>query len=238
MSDRFDDGIGEQVVELSSFRGAGVRPVLAQIEGYWEQVRGQRLAPSRSDIDPKVIEGALGHVFVLERIAKGLARFRIAGLHLTELMGLEVRGMPLSTVFQPEAREALSQAVHSVFDDPAVVRLELDAETGFGRRELRGDMILMPLRSDLGEVSRILGAVAMAGEIGRAPRRLGITGQSHRGLTGYSGNSAAPSRGNSELDQRGFVSDQMPDKASEEVDLGKNSLPTHLRLVSDNTLVD
>jgi len=99
-------------------------------------------------------------------------------------------------------------------------------------------MILMPLKSDLGEVSRILGAVVMAGEIGRAPRRLGITGQSHRGLTGYSGNSTAPSRGNSELDERGFVQGQLPTKTPEEVALRKKSLPTHLRLVSDNKLVD
>ena len=238
MSDRFDDGNGEQVIELTSFRGAGVRPVLAQIEGYWEQVRGQRLVPSRAEVDPRGLEGALGHVFILERIAKSLARFRIAGSHLTEQMGLEVRGMPLSAIFQPEAREVLSQAVQSVFDDPAIVRLELDAETGFGRREIRGDMILMPLRSDLGEVSRILGAVVMAGEIGRAPRRLGITGQSHRGLTGYSGDFATPSRGNSELDECRFERSPSSNKTPEEIALRANSAPAHLKLVADNTLVD
>ena len=232
MSDRFYGGADEHVIELTRYRGAGVRPVLAQVEAYWEQVRGQRLVPNRVEIDPSGLEGTLKHLFILERIAKGLARFRIAGSHLTELMGLEVRGMPLSATFRPEAREALSQAVQSVFDDPAVVRLELDAEKGFGRAELCGDMILMPLRSDLGEVSRILGAVAMAGEIGRAPRRFGITGRLHRGLTGYAGNAVTPNRGHSELDERGLENHRTTKKAP------ANSVPNYLKLVADNTMAD
>ena len=232
MSDRFDDGADGQVIELTRFRGAGVRPVLAQIEAYWEQVRGHRLVPNRAEIDPSGLEGTLKHVFILERIAKGLARYRIAGSHLTELMGLDVRGMPLSATFQPDAREVLSQSVQAVFDDPAVVRLELEAEQGFGRSDLMGDMILMPLRSDLGEVSRILGAIVMAGEIGRAPRRLGITGQLHRGLTGFASNSVASKRGNSELGERGL------DTYCKSETTRVNSAPDYLKLVADNTLTD
>ncbi len=232
MSDRFDNGADEQVIELTRYRGAGVRPVLAQVEAYWEQVRGQRLVPNRVDIDPSGLEGNLKHLFILERIAKGLARFRIAGSHMTELMGLEVRGMPLSATFQPEARESLSGAVQSVFDDPAVVRLELNAEKGFGRAEIRGDMILMPLRSDLGEISRILGAVVMAGEIGRTPRRLGITGRFHRGLTGYAGNSVTPNTGKSELDERGLETHRTSKIKR------TDSAPDYLKLVADNTLAD
>ncbi len=238
MSDCIDNGIGAHVIELTGFRDAGVRPALAQVEAYWDQVRGQRLVPSRAEIDPKGLEGALRQVFVLERIAKGLARFRIAGAHLTELMGLEVRGMPLSAIFQPEAREPLSDAIEAVFDDPAVVRLELDAQTGFGRPAIRGDMILMPLRSDLGEVSRILGAVVMAGDIGRAPRRLGITNKLHRGLTGYADGSALPARGNSELDERGTEAIRPTENILNGTTTREISASHYLKLVADNTVVD
>ncbi len=231
-----DDELNEQVIQLTRFRGTGVRPVISKIEAYWDSVRGRRLVPARADVDPKGLQGNLSNVFILERIASGLARFRISGSHLTDLMGLEVRGMPLSAVFTPDARENLSRALEAVFDEPAVVRLELSSPSGFGQKEMIGEMILLPLRSDLGEVSRVLGAVSMAGDIGRSPRRLTITDQSHRSLTGYAGDVGAPLRGFSELDNR---PPSQPSKSTTNVPAKPaaltKDLPPYLKLVTDNT---
>ena len=232
MTYRKNDGDGgDRVVELTDFRGPNVRPVLAQVEAHWEDLRGRRLVPSRSEIDPQALQGALPHVFVLERISTGLARFRIAGSHLTDLMNTEVRGLPASAIFEPTSREKLSDAMQSVFDDPSVVRFELAATKGFGRAELKGDMMLMPLRSDLGEISRALGVIVMSGAIGRAPRRLEITGQNRRGLVGFSGEDISQLRGKSETDDqyrvsRAPIAPPKPPRADS---------ASHLRLVSDNT---
>ncbi len=131
---RQDDPVDSgNVVSLSEIRGIGSRPAIAQIEAYWQTTRRGRLVPSRSDVDPRGLHGALEHAFVLERISSGLARFRVAGSHLTELMGLEVRGMPLSSIFVPEARAKLSDAIEAAFDTPATIRLSLVSEAGFGR---------------------------------------------------------------------------------------------------------
>ena len=43
----------------------------------------------------------------------------------------------------------------------------------------------MPLRSDLGDISRVLGGLSMNGPVGRVPRRLEINAQSRRSLVGY-----------------------------------------------------
>ena len=67
----------------------------------------QRAVPMRSDVDPRGIERSLEHAFILERIAPQMARFRLAGMHLTDLMGMEVRGMPTTALFAPAARAAL-----------------------------------------------------------------------------------------------------------------------------------
>ncbi len=175
------------IIQLEDVRrDAGAREIRT-IEDYWSAVKGNRLVPTRSDIDPKGLQGVLTHAFIVERIATGLARFRIAGSHLSELMGIEVRGIPLSSIFAPEARLPLSESVEAVFDDPSAVRLRLGAEAGFGRPEMTGEMVLLPLRSDLGEISRALGGLVMVGAVGRAPRRLLITGQTRRGLTGLAG---------------------------------------------------
>ena len=158
---------------------------LERIEGYWNRVRAGRIVPRRSEIDPRGLEGVLGHAFILERIAGGLARFRIAGSHMGELVGTEMRGLPISAVFGAGSREALSDALHAVFDDPAVVRFSLASSKGFGRAALEGELILLPLRSDLGDVSRVLGGVVLRGAAGRTPRRFDITDQTRKGLTGY-----------------------------------------------------
>lgn len=158
-----------------------------QIEGYWNKVRGNRLVPSRCEIDPRGLNGVLSNAFILERIAGGLARFRIAGSHLCEISGLELRQMPLSALFVPDSRNILSEAMEAVFDEPAVVRMQVISPSGFGREKMVGELILMPLRSDLGDVDRILGGLVFEGKVGRTPRRIEIVDQSRQSLTGYAG---------------------------------------------------
>lgn len=166
-------------------------PALDKIERYWNVVRTNRLVPSRCEIDPRGLEGVLGNAFILERITGGLARFRIAGSHITELTGLELRQMPISALFMPTSREVLSDALVATFEDPATIRMRIESKGGFGRENLTGEMIFMPLRSDMGQIDRVLGGIVMDGKIGRTPRRLEITSQSRQSLVGYAGPSHA-----------------------------------------------
>jgi hypothetical protein len=147
---------------------------LAQIEGYWDALRGTRMMPQRSEIDPRGLKGALEYCFVLERIAPGLARLRVAGAHLGDLMGMEVRGMPISSFLTSDARQEFGKALEEVFETPAKAIVTLTAETSFGRPPLKAKMILMPVRSDLGDTSRILGGFMTDGDIGRVPRRFNV----------------------------------------------------------------
>lgn len=178
---------GDKIVSLTEIRNLDAGPALAQIEAYWQTARRGRLVPARSDIDPRGLNGVLEHAFVLERISSGLARFRVAGGHLRDLVGLELRGMPLSALFTPESRDPLSDMICDAFDSPSIINATIASKGGFTRARLEGHMVLLPLRSDLGDVTRILGGLDLKGEIGRAPRRLEITGQKRRGLTGFAG---------------------------------------------------
>ncbi|MEM9637122.1 MAG: PAS domain-containing protein [Pseudomonadota bacterium] len=153
---------------------------LAQLEAYWEALRGNRLMPNRAEIDPRGIEQALEYSFIVERIAPGIARLRIAGSHLSDLMGMEVRGMPLTSFITPASRRQLSDVLEEVFETPATCSLQLHSEQGAGLPPLEARMVLMPLKSDLGDVSRILGALISVGEIGRSPRRFDVTRTSLR----------------------------------------------------------
>lgn len=150
-------------------------PAMSEVRAYWEALRYGRLVPLRSEIDPRGIERALEYAFILEKIAPRATRFRLAGMHLTDLMGMEVRGMPLTALFTPDARVRVATMTEAVFATPQIAELTLSAETGFGKPTMDAHMLIMPLRSDLGDINRALGCLVADGHIGRAPRRFTVT---------------------------------------------------------------
>jgi len=160
---------------MTQFACASRFQPLREVEAYWQAIRAGRLVPRRSDIDPRGIERALEFAFVAERIAPGLGRLRIAGSHLTELLGMEVRGMPLTAFFATDSRNRISDVLEEVFNAPATAEIVLSGERGIGKPALEARMILLPLKSDLGDISRVLGCLVTKGDVGRSPRRFDIT---------------------------------------------------------------
>ena len=163
-----------KVLHLSDFDRQSPERVLAAMRRYWESRRQGRAVPSRQDISPVGLHPALEFAFILERIAPGAARFRLAGRHLIDLMGMEVRGMPLCAVMQPGARGRLSDVLETVFQGPQIAEVTLLSPSAYGRGELTGTMLLLPLRSDLGDVTRALGCLVTEGSLGMAPRRFDL----------------------------------------------------------------
>ncbi|KIC48835.1 hypothetical protein RA29_14255 [Tateyamaria sp. ANG-S1] len=164
------------VLAMTEFRAEIGFSAISQVEAYWEGLRGARLMPKRSEIDPRGIESALEYTFVLERIAPGMARIRIAGSHLGDLMGMEVRGMPLTSLITPPCRRQIADAIEDVCQRPAVCELRMSAETTVSKPHMEARLLLLPLKSDLGDVSRILGCMVANGEIGHTPRRFNVVG--------------------------------------------------------------
>ncbi len=186
MEQGFDDGAGE-VVNLSTFRSNMRFPIINEVEAYWEGLRDGRPLPRRSELDPRGLERALDRVFVLERVAQGVVRFRLAGQFLHGLMGMDVRGIPLSAMFVADARDALSHRIFELFDGPHVVRLTLIAAPGLARPGMDGEMVLLPLCDEDGSVNRALGCLATEGTAGRAPRRFRLASARTRALNGVAG---------------------------------------------------
>lgn len=148
---------------------------LAEVRAYWEGLRGGTGLPRRDQIDPRGIAGALDTVFLLERVAPGVARFRLAGMQVNDLMGMDVRGMPLSAMIDPASRPRMAEALEALFARPAILTLGLEAERSVGRPALEGRLILLPLISARGPCDLALGCFATHGSAGRAPRRFAIS---------------------------------------------------------------
>ncbi|MCQ0970035.1 PAS domain-containing protein [Paracoccus sp. TK19116] len=148
--------------------------IVTELRDYWNSLRQGRAVPNRSDVDPRGIRRALDYAFIIERIAPGAARFRLAGRHLIDLMGMEVRGMPVCSFLNPASRGQLSDVLETVFKAPQIADLHLQAGSDYARPHLKARMLFLPLKSDLGDVTRALGCLISEGDIGIAPRRFDL----------------------------------------------------------------
>lgn len=147
----------------------------AELEKYWLSLPRTRGVPHRKDIDPVAMAGLLEDSFILERVAPGVARIRVAGRSVTKLLGVEPRGLPLTAAFLPQARAAMGQHLEAAFTTPAIVELPIEGPRAVGQPLLQGKILLLPLRDDHGRVSRVLGMLVMSGRRGIGGRRFAIS---------------------------------------------------------------
>lgn len=151
-------------------------PHIGSVARYWSQLRGHSGIPERAALDPRAIAPALGCVFIAELVTARVARLRIAGDRLHDLMGMDVRGMPLTVFFVEEARDEVLRAIAHVAGGGRA-QLPLCAEVGLARPALEARLALMPLRGTGGGLNRLLGVLETHGPVGHAPRRFMIKRQ-------------------------------------------------------------
>ncbi|NVO27876.1 PAS domain-containing protein [Donghicola sp. C2-DW-16] len=154
------------VLSLADFI-KGVPPsALREVGDHWQSLRRCGGLPKRTDLDPKAMAPHLDKVFLVERIGTGHVRFRLCGSMLCDVLGMDLRGMPLSALFEPAYREQLGTLIEECFQRPAILHLNLSAgwEASGSYR-----MSLWPMLSDLGDASRALGC--LVAENGSGPTK-------------------------------------------------------------------
>jgi hypothetical protein len=153
----------------------------------WTTLARGRLAPARTELDPKTIKRELGDLFILDGETENFA-FRLAGTRLVHAIGRDVTGTGYLSIFDTKslavANDMLDRCAqdgepvllglrdtslpHALRPAPAgtpLERLRLSkSETRPERREEttgHGEMLLLPLthRGRLG--SRLMGALAL-----------------------------------------------------------------------------
>ncbi|MFN3825725.1 MAG: PAS domain-containing protein [Pseudorhodobacter sp.] len=151
---------------------------LRLIRDYWAalcaQPEGDRTLPRRAAISPRGIENALSQSFLIERVAPGMARLRIAGMDLNDLMGMDVRGMPFSCLLEPSARGGFGAALEQVFAGRSLLEAELEADRSAGRPALAAQLLILPLAVEPDGRRMALGGLACHGLVGSAPRRFHV----------------------------------------------------------------
>ncbi len=148
---------------------------LQDVRAYWEAMRIEGRLPRRDDINPRGMASALEQVFLVEQVAPNHGRLRLAGMGLADLLGMDVRGMPVTALLEPTSRSKLSEALGGLFRGDHILDLWLEAECGIGRPPLTARMLILPLIGSHGEPDLALGCLCAKGNVGRTPRRFTIS---------------------------------------------------------------
>lgn len=126
---------------------------------YWDQVRGNRRTPRRFEIDPGRIAGILPSTFILERLDAENYRFRLAGTHVCDMFGTELRGTNFLAGWAPADRAALVRHLAALSKQGAVETVHMEAAP-VARPSTPFEMILLPLRHTGDAIDRVLGALS------------------------------------------------------------------------------
>lgn len=125
---------------------------------YWDSLRGQRIAPDRTEIEPRAIAPILGDTFVLETDPTGSIRYRLAGSRICSAFGQEMKGQPFMAAFSDADRATLIRALGDAHSACTGLRVTLTGTSTAGRKA-EFDAVILPLahRGRIGQ--RMIGAL-------------------------------------------------------------------------------
>ena len=137
--------------------------VYNHVFAYWMGLLQGQQIPRRSDLDPSKLEHALDHIFIAERVDTGKLRIRQAGTGLDEIFGTDLQGVMVTDLLDPASQAETAIAIETMLQMPATLELSLSLAPMPGHPPGSALMSLLPLRSDLGDLSRAFGCLVSFG---------------------------------------------------------------------------
>ncbi len=127
-----------------------------ELYAYWQDLRGERPAPERRDIEPAAIKTLLSDVFILEHTTGADFKYRLAGSSLCAAYCRELKGRPFGLFWNKEDHEALETTLTAIREDAAAAVI---GYRGVNDRHQSAsfEMLLLPLRYGGEDFPRILG---------------------------------------------------------------------------------
>lgn len=132
-------------------------PVLRTVLAYWLELRGRRLMPSRKDIDPLRMGGALTNVWLCDfDRATGRFRYRLAGEAINATFGANLRNRYLDEIVAAGHAERIGAKFRQVPEIPCILH---DAGAVYRIEKLSsfGERLIMPLGTDGRQADGIIG---------------------------------------------------------------------------------
>jgi hypothetical protein len=130
-----------------------------QVFAYWNERRGDRIAPDRADIEPGSIRRALGDTFILGQDAQGAYRFRLAGTRSCALFCRELKAADFLAVWTETERANMLQLVTAAAEESAGFVAGAVGRTAAGAT-VALEILVLPLRHRKQTRARLLGVLA------------------------------------------------------------------------------
>ncbi|WP_321502778.1 PAS domain-containing protein [Breoghania sp.] len=145
---------------------------------YWNQLRGSRPAPERSEIEPGDIRTILGDTFILEALGEETYRFRLAGTRMCAAYCRELKGRDFLRMWDGKDREALETMLQAITSEAAAAVVGIEGRTDRGQT-VNIETLLLPLRMRNEGYTRILGSCTLM----EKPYWLGIHPVVHQSIS-------------------------------------------------------
>jgi len=125
---------------------------------YWNDLRGDRIAPKRFEIEPSCISANLPDTFILESVTPSTLRFRLAGTRICEAFGIDFRGVNLFRLFDDGDARIVQQQIAMSTSDGAVCVFRINASNANGL-STEFELLILPLTHTRDTIDRFLGAL-------------------------------------------------------------------------------
>ena len=151
-----------------------------KVFAYWDNCRGARQAPERSDIEPGAIRSVLCDTFILTFDRKEGHPFRLAGTRLCAIMGCELKEEPFLDLWRDDSRTQVDDLLKTIAEETVGLVAAVRGETESGHT-LDLELLLLPLGHRGRMPARLLGALSPL----RPPYWAGVTPVLELSLGGY-----------------------------------------------------
>jgi hypothetical protein len=125
---------------------------------YFNELRGDRAAPLRSEIDPAALKSVLPDLFILEKGRDGIVRFRLAGTRFCLILGREMRDRAFVDVWDATVRHRMRLAADAVIAGRSALEIAVTAVDEDGNA-IALEMLMLPLFSRADHCDRIFGSL-------------------------------------------------------------------------------
>ncbi|MEM9716347.1 MAG: PAS domain-containing protein [Pseudomonadota bacterium] len=124
----------------------------------WYAAKGDSPIAQRHKIDPRLLGQSLEKSFILQMHSEAEFRFRLSGQGVNAYLGMELRGMPFVSLFEPAHRQQVTEALVQTVTGPNITLLDMKLNGTNNSAAL----ILMPLIGPDGYVDRVFGGINAA----------------------------------------------------------------------------
>ncbi|MEP2944017.1 MAG: PAS domain-containing protein [Hyphomicrobiales bacterium] len=126
---------------------------------YWNRIRGARIAPDRSALEPADIRNVLKDTFILHVGGSDDYTFRLAGTRTCSLFGREVKNSNFMDLLDGDSKDAIQTLLHTTCEDASVNILGLVGKNRQGLT-IPLEAIFLPLKLNGRTDARIMGCLA------------------------------------------------------------------------------